>query len=414
MRVVIIGGGFTGLSCAAHLVDYGIETTVFESSSGCGGLAKSFKPANWRWNLEIFYHHFFTSDKDIIAMARKVGAEMTINNLQATSFFNSKEVELDSPLSLIRFSGISFLSRIRMGVGLLLLKLIPNGLFLEKYHAVKILPKLLGPEGYKAVWERLLSAKFGPYLGEVNLAWFWTRIAKRSKKLGYFEGGFAGLTEKMERYIKERGGKILTETEISSVQNRDGGGVTVNGEVFDAVVITTPAPVAKKLFSEVQVPAINYLWGQTLILELSKKMIRGYWMNILEKDFPYLVMVEHTNMIDKKMYGDNRVIYLGNYLPEGHKQLKMTKEQLVSLYAPYLKKINKHFRRKHIKNVFLFREPYSQPVFPLNYSQQISKFRVATGIYTANMSMVYPFDRGTNYAIKLGKEVAKLVISDLR
>jgi hypothetical protein len=36
------------------------------------------------------------------------------------------------------------------------------------------------------------------------------------------------------------------------------------------------------------------------------------------------------------------------------------------------------------------------------------------GVYLANMSMVYPFDRGTNYAVKMGEDVAKKVISDLR
>jgi len=31
------------------------------------------------------------------------------------------------------------------------------------------------------------------------------------------------------------------------------------------------------------------------------------------------------------------------------------------------------------------------------------------GLYFASMSQVYPWDRGTNFAVKLGREVAKLM-----
>ena len=190
----------------------------------------------------------------------------------------------------------------------------------------------------------------------------------------------------------------------------------MNGEGFDAVVMTTPAPTTRKLLGTiVGETQINYLWGQTLILETSKKLIKGYWMNILEDHWPFLVMVDHTNFIDKKYYGGKRIVYLGNYLPEGHPQLKMNKEQLLKLYTPFIKKISKGFNKTMIKNMYLFREPFAQPVFPVNYSKSIPSMRSPVkGVYLANMSMVYPFDRGTNYAVKMGVEVAKMVMKDLK
>ncbi|EKD53554.1 MAG: hypothetical protein ACD_61C00018G0002, partial [uncultured bacterium] len=385
---------------------------IFEANEFCGGLARGFSKENWQWSLEHFYHHIFTNDREISALATKVGCKLEIKKPLTTSFFRAEEIELDSPLSLLKFSGLDLWSRLRMGFGLLMLKIIPNGLFLERYRATEVLPGLLGEKGYRLIWEKLLKAKFGPYVGEVNLAWFWSRVAKRTKKLGYFEEGFTGLSGKTEEYVKKHGGKIRTGVEMKSIKSEDSG-VEVNGERFDAVIVTVPAPVAKKIIKEVKIPEINYLWGQTLILAVSGKLIKGYWMNVLEKDYPFLVVVEHTNMIDKKRYAGNRLIYLGNYLPEGHKQLKMTKERLVNLYLPFLRKINKRFRKKYIKESFLFREPFAQPVFPVNYSGAIPHPRVFPRVYLANMSMVYPFDRGTNYAVKLGQEVAQLVKTDL-
>jgi len=304
--------------------------------------------------------------------------------------------------------------------------MIPNGLFLERYRVVDSLPLLLGKEGYRVVWEKLLRAKFGPYIDQVNLAWFWGRVSKRTKNLGYFEGGFAGLVEKIVEYIEKKGGRVRVESEIATVRStetrndedggtrNDGGGVMVDGERFDAVVLTTPAESINKIVEGVDFPRLDYLWGQTLILETSQKLLQGYWLNILEDDWPFLVMVDQANFIDKKYYGGSHLVYLGNYLPEGHKQLKMSKEELLSLYAPFIKKVNKYFSKKKIKNLFLFRSPYAQPVFPVNYAQKNPEMRSPVeGVYLANMSMVYPYDRGTNYAVKMGVEVARMIINDL-
>ena len=432
-KIAIVGGGMTGLSCGVALVDAGYEVTIFEASEKCGGLASGFKGSgrdSWKWSLEIFYHHIFTGDKEIQDLARKVGADFFFKEPLTTSFFHLKETQLDSPLSLLRFSGISLGARLRMGIGLGALKLIPRGTFLEKYKVTNFLPKLIGKEGYRAIWEKLLTAKFGPFKEEVNMAWFWTRVAKRSKKLGYFEGGFQGLVDRTVEYIEKRGGGVVLEKKIESIEwipdqvgndrrkseLEEEGGVWVNGEGFDAVVMTTPAPTTRKLLGTiVGETQINYLWGQTLILETSKKLIKGYWMNILEDHWPFLVMVDHTNFIDKKYYGGKRIVYLGNYLPEGHPQLKMNKEQLLKLYTPFIKKISKGFNKTMIKNMYLFREPFAQPVFPVNYSKSIPSMRSPVkGVYLANMSMVYPFDRGTNYAVKMGVEVAKMVMKDLK
>jgi protoporphyrinogen oxidase len=225
------------------------------------------------------------------------------------------------------------------------------------------------------------------------------------------------LADKTGGKIEALGGKILTGRKIEKIEKRGNDKWMVNGEEFDGVVMTTPAPITEKILGRdmVAFPELNYLWGQTMILELSERLINGYWLNVLERDWPFLVAVEHTNMIDKKYYGNNRVVYLGNYLPENNKQLHMKAEELITKYLPYLRKINKGFKKKWIKSMAVFRKPFAQPVFPVNYSLRLPKIKSKDkGLYLANMSMVYPFDRGTNYAVKMGNDVAKQILIDLR
>ena len=280
---------------------------------------------------------------------------------------------------------------------------------------VDFLPGLIGKEGYEKIWLRLLTAKFGPYTQKVNLSWFWSRVAKRTKQLGYFDGGFGKLLEAMGEYVRRKDGEIRLGTTIKKIEREKGVWLVGNGS-YDKVILTVPAPIAAEIAPESGVvwPKIDYLWGQTLILELKNKLIKGYWMNILEKNWPFLVVVEHTNMIDKKHYGGHEVIYLGNYLPDGDKRLKMTDEQLINLYLPFLKKINNDFDLSWIVSRRSFKSPFAQPVFPTNYSQLVPGLKTKQdGLYSANMSMVYPFDRGTNYAVKMGRDVADLILREL-
>ena len=400
------------MAAAIDLVDGDHEVTVFESEKKLGGLAIGFRDPSWNWSLERYYHHIFANDKYIIEVAKKVGLPALFKVPKTNSLINGVEKQLDSPLSLLAFSDISFLSRIYMGVGLLVMKLIGNGVFLEKFRVVEVLPRWVGREGYEKVWRPLLTAKFGPYLPEVNLAWFWARVYKRTQALGYFPGGFGALAEAMGEYIKEQGGKIKLGTMVRTVKQEGGGGWRINDEKFDRVLMTTPAPLTDKLVGQGKIrwPKINYLWAQTLVLELEQSLMKGYWLNILEKDFPFLVVVEQTNFVDKSHYGNKTIVYLGNYLASGDKRLKMTAEKLLSLYLPFLQKINPAFEKKWIGQSWYFETPYAQPVFGVNYSKQIPSSKTnLPGLYVINMSMVYPWDRGTNYAIEAGQKVAQMI-----
>jgi len=56
----------------------------------------------------------------------------------------------------------------------------------------------------------------------------------------------------------------------------------------------------------------------------------------------------------------------------------------------------------------------AQPIPPINHSQNIPAIRTPLkGLYFASMSQVYPWDRGTNYAVEIGRKTAAMVMADL-
>ncbi len=127
-----------------------------------------------------------------------------------------------------------------------------------------------------------------------------------------------------------------------------------------------------------------------------------------------MAVVEHTNFVDPKHYGGKHLLYVGGYYPQNHRYFKMKKEAIFKEFLPYLKKINPKFNSLFIIHYSLFKSKSAQPIIPLSYSKIIPQFETPLPkVYLANMQMVYPWDRGVNYAIELGERVADEVLKDV-
>jgi len=103
-------------------------------------------------------------------------------------------------------------------------------------------------------------------------------------------------------------------------------------------------------------------------------------------------------------------VYLGNYLEDGDKRLELNEKKLLELYLPYIKKINPLFGKSWIVSLHKRQSPFAQPVFGVNYSKKIGKTKIDDGLWMANMAMVYPWDRGINYALEMGRKVASQML----
>ncbi|MBZ0289749.1 MAG: FAD-dependent oxidoreductase, partial [Anaerolineae bacterium] len=141
-----------------------------------------------------------------------------------------------------------------------------------------------------------------------------------------------------------------------------------------------------------------------------------YWLNLpatsadkRASQFPFLAMVEHTNFMDKAHYNGDILMYCGDYIPADHEYFKLSDDQLVERFLPALSKVNPAFKPDWIRKSWVWRAPYAQPVPSVNHSQHIPSLQTPLpGLFWASMSQVYPWDRGTNYAVEIGRNVAEL------
>ena len=140
-----------------------------------------------------------------------------------------------------------------------------------------------------------------------------------------------------------------------------------------------------------------------------------YWVNVPKPaGLPFLALVEHTNMVDAKHYGGDRLLYIGNYLKTDHPHFDMSAEELLAEFLPHLSAFNDEFEPSWVTGAWVHSEKYAQPVPTVGYADKIPDIRTPLdGLYFASMSQVYPWDRGTNYAVEMGRKVAQLIKDDM-
>ncbi|HJZ05762.1 hypothetical protein A2634_04735 [Candidatus Amesbacteria bacterium RIFCSPHIGHO2_01_FULL_48_32] len=404
LKICIIGAGFTGLAAAYYLSKAGHLVEVFEKESQPGGLAIGFQDPNWEWPLEQHYHHWFESDWAIRNLATEIGHSVTFTRPVTSTWINGRISQLDSPISLLKFSHLSMEARLRTAVGLAGLRFNPFWQPFEYFTAKSYIRAIMGEASWKDLWEPLFVGKFDKYAGDISAAWLWARIYKRSPTLGYPEGGFLSFAKSLELAAINYGAKFYYHHPVSHINELL--------PQFDKVICTLPTPLFEKI-SGLTYPKLEGIGAVNLVLALKHQFLTdgSYWLNINDRKMPFLAVVEHTNFIEPKHYGGEHLLYVGNYLPSNHEFFRLSENDLVQKFLPYLKMISPKFTQSWIRKSWAFKAPFAQPIITKNYSQLIPPLSTSiSNLYLANIQQVYPWDRGTNYAVELGRQVADLCL----
>lgn len=431
-KYTILGGGLVGLTAAYYLALQKKDCVLIEVADKCGGLAGGFSYPGWSWELEKTYHHIFTSDTDILSFANEIGFhDFVFYNPQTASLIQKEQnyriIPVDTPKDLLLYPGIGLFSKVRAGLVMGFLKISPFLSYFGRVSACEFLRKTMGEDVWMGMWKELFRKKFGKYAEKIVASFIWARINKRTKRLGYPNGGFQKFVDHLVLRLKEMGVEVQTQTTVEGITKGDRGyevaiqkGKTAGVLQTDVVLSTLPFPstlqIGRSVFSSgfiKQQERRKYLWAVNLILQSNEKMLpKTYWLSITAGAVPIMAIIQHTNMIDKRQYGDKEVCYCAWYVDEGDPILSMSQEDVVSFVFPYLQKINPGLTKKP-GVVALIKAPFAQPIFDTEFVMLNNGFETGTkNIYVANLDMTYPFDRGTNYAVRLGKKAAEHIVNN--
>ena len=443
MRIAVIGAGVAGLVAAYRLTAAGHEVDVYERWPGLGGQAATIDVGGGH-RLERYYHHLFTTDRHIAALYEELGMpdELEWRPSSVAMFAHGRQWPFTTPGDLLRFGPLPLLSRVRMGAAVLLLQRLANDQApYERITARAWIERRMGKAAWREVWGPMLRGKFGARADEIAMVWIWNKLRlrrgedAREEHLGYPGRSWEPLFERLQREIESRGGRVLIDRPAVRIApgfevtagasgsfraGHDPQAFTPDGaERYDRVLATVPNDVFERMLAPGLLPddylaglrSIEYFAALCLLLELDRPFSGFYWTNVADRELPFVGLIEHTNFVEPARYDGRRFLYVANYLEHGHELLGLDGDALLERYLPGLQRVNPAFDRSWVKALWLHREPAAQPIVTVGYHERIPALKTPVpGLVLANTTQVYPEDRGTNYAVRLGDQAAAAVL----
>lgn len=430
-KILIVGGGFTGLTAALRLAQDGANAvTLVEGSDRLGGLAAGF-PLAGTW-LEQTYHHIFLSDSAILSLVEELGVREKLRwcDSSVAIFRDGKVHAFKTPLDLLRFAPCSLAGRLRTGFTAFYLKHRKDWRGLLPQGAHEWMTRACGRSAMDTIWTPMLKGKFGDKYAAVSMAWLWGRIHMRTnsrtpggEKLGYFQGGFNVIVAALEAELRGRGVTIRTATAVEKLCP-DRRAAMIRGEEvpFDSFIFTGSSSALAALlpangaFADYgrKLRGVEYLGAICLVFTSDQDLGDFYWVNVNEAGAPFLVFLQQTNLVPPDFYGGKHVYYIGAYLPTDGKVYSLSDGELTKLWFDYLPKMFPQFDVKRVAEKFIFRFRAAQHIVDTQYEEKIPAYQTPlSGVFLANFSQIFPEDRGTNFAVREGEKVAAMVQSEL-
>lgn len=259
------------------------------------------------------------------------------------------------------------------------------------------------------------------------MAWMWARMHVRTQQLGSFVGGFQAFADKFMERLQEISVDVRLNSKVDGISKQEDGKLLLEmsdepgqPEIsFDQVLVTLSPGMLAKLIPELPpdylagLQEMKSMGAVVMTVSLNKPLSKEgyYWYNIPKKaGFPFLSLVEHTNFLKPEYFGGDHIIYIGDYLETDHENFEKSDDALAAEFLPHLKKINPDFDESWVKKIWVSKTPYAQPIPLVGHSRRIPSIQTPiAGLFFASMSQVYPWDRGTNFAVEIGRRAARIM-----
>jgi protoporphyrinogen oxidase len=429
-NIAVLGGGITGLTSAFYLLRAGANVTVIESAHQLGGLASYFNFGEFWWDK--FYHCILTSDGPLLQLLDEL--ELT-SKLKWTStkvgFFADEELySMSSSLDFLKFRPLSLWQKARFALGVLYTCRIKDWHALEGTLASEWLKRVFGEENYQKMWGPLLKCKLGGCREQASAAFIWATITRlystrdknssQQERLGYVEGGYRTVFNRLVDAVQQMGGRILTDARVARIESR-GGYVELDikgkTECFDQVIATIPnkplAAITPGLSSDYRrkLNAVTYLGIVCVVLVLKRRLSPFYVTNLASEDFPFTGIIEMTNLISTNETAGRHLVYLPKYTSPGDPLFEASDEEIWAEFSNNVKRVIPDFDEGAVEHRFTFRERFVQPVPTLHYSEIVPEMETnVDGLIVANTTQIINSTLNNNAMVKIAQQAVQKVM----
>lgn len=400
--VGIIGGGLLGLRLADLLAARDVAVTVYESAARLGGLAGTTSLGGAQ--VDRFYHAVTTTDRRVLELAAELGLDVRWRRLGVGFYHQGRHAEMSTPAQLLAFPGLSPADRARLVRFVLRCRNIEDHAELDAIGLEDWARRTCGDRLWERLWRPLFDSKFDGRFDDLPATYLWSRMNRTAgtrdrrghEVMGWIEGGYQALADRLADRIRAHGGQVLTSTPVRFVPcaNHRAIGVVLDAgfRAHDWVVATQIRPnlphmLAPELDRALGPDRQRYLGIVCLVARLRRSVSPHYALNITDRRVPLTSVVETTHVVDPEAVGGH-LVYLPKYVNPDSAELEKSTSDVRREYLGHLKAMFPDFRDEDVIASQVARARTAEPVHPVG-SAKPDPFAVP-GLVVASSAQVYP------------------------
>lgn len=423
--ITIIGGGLLGLSIAYFLQKKGYKNVcVVEKENRLGGACSWTEIGGTI--VDRFYHVIMADDGRIFRFMDDLGLH---NNYGFTTtrmgiFDGKKSNPINTAREFLMYPNLSLLNKLKLAYTIIYCRFCKNWKKLESMSVPEWLISVGGKDNYKMMWLPIIKAKFGDNVDQMTAVDMWMRIARLSasrkvdlsQQMAYIKGTPKTLIDRLEQYLTGNGVKIFKGNGVKDIvleKGRITGHKLENGKFVpsDLSVFTVPLPNFESIipneYTEYKnkLKEIEYLGNVCLILKLSKPLTPFYMLNIQDPGMPFTGIIGLSHIYPRHEFDGYSIFYISRYLLRNNDFFNKSKEDVLSLYMPHLKKINPEFDGSWIAGYELSKGRNIEPFHRINYSQYIPERKtIFENCFLVTTAQIYPEATVLNTSVRVAED----------
>lgn len=435
-RWAIVGGGILGMTLAHRLAQAGKKVTLFEGAETLGGLASAWQFGHRTWDRH--YHVTLLSDLKLRSLLQELGLEqdMVWRKTKTGVYADGQLYSVSNAVEFLQFPALGLLDKFRLAFTIWYGSKISSWRKLEKISVEAWLRRWSGDRTFTRFWLPLLRSKLGDNYKKASAAFIWATIYRlyaarrnglKEEMFGYLPGGYGRIFDRFAEVLRDEGVEIQlgakarqiysTLSDRQCIEFADG-----RQQIFDQVVVTTAAPIAANICTELTLDESDRLRGieyQGIICAslLLKRPLSDYYVtNITDAGLPFTGVIEMTTLVDPAEFGDRTLVYLPKYIPADDPALDLSDEVIEQQFRAGLQRMYPQFHPADILDFKISRVKYVMALSTLGYSQSLPPMQTTvSGLHIVNSAHIVNATLNVNDTMALAERaMPQLLNGDAR
>jgi protoporphyrinogen oxidase len=404
MSVGIVGGGLLGLGIAHNLAQQGVDVAVYEAEKRLGGLAGTTNIGGAR--VDRYYHAVTLTDDKVVSLAESLGLKIRWRPLGVGFYHQGRLCSMSTPREVLAFPGLRLDDKARLAAFVLRCGRISDHEALDEQPIEPWVRRMASDRLWEKLWEPLLDSKFDGRYGDLPATYLWSRTRRtagtRSKGgrevMGWIEGGYQALVDRLANRIRELGGEVHTSTPVHHIPATRGRAIgVVHDKGFRAheyVVTTQLRPHVEKLLvgelrSQLEPDANRYLGVVCVVARVKRSVSPYYALNITDRRVPITSVVETTHVVDPAQVGGH-LLYIPRYVDPESPELDRPSEEITEEYLGHVGTLFPGFRRENVIATQVARTRMAEPIHVAGARPRHPELFPAAGLACVSSAHVHP------------------------